>query len=134
MCAMRYPSTARIPTGMLTPPPVTGVRLKLRETGETIERRLYKHLVIGRGHFYHPQDLQLYAEAAERAGVSRSHAMIVNEGSQIVIEDLDSVNGTYLNGSRLPAGTPASISDGDCLKLGQMEVEVTLLYNMPDED
>lgn len=49
-------------------------------------------------------------------GVSRSHAQIVRQADQTLIEDLGSTNGTYVNGVRISAPTP--IKPGDTLQLG----------------
>jgi hypothetical protein len=49
-------------------------------------------------------------------GVSRTHAQIVRQGDQTLIEDLGSTNGTYVNGIRISAPTP--IKPGDTLQLG----------------
>ena len=49
-------------------------------------------------------------------GVSRTHAQIVRQGDQTLIEDLSSTNGTYVNGVRISAPTP--IKPGDTLQLG----------------
>lgn len=49
-------------------------------------------------------------------GVSRNHAQIVRRGDQVLIEDLGSTNGTYVNGVRISAPTP--IKPGDTLQLG----------------
>ncbi len=49
-------------------------------------------------------------------GVSRTHAQIIKQGDQTLIEDLGSTNGTYVNGVRISAPTP--IKPGDTLQLG----------------
>jgi len=49
-------------------------------------------------------------------GISRTHAQIVRQGDQVLIEDLGSTNGTYVNGVRISAPTP--IKPGDTVQLG----------------
>jgi DNA-binding response OmpR family regulator len=44
-------------------------------------------------------------------GVSRHHAQIQRQGTQYLIEDLDSKNGLYLNGERVSG--PVRLEDGD---------------------
>jgi FHA domain len=52
--------------------------------------------------------------------VSRRHAFIVRRHGGFAIEDLDSANGTYVNGSsRLTAHVLAALKDGDQLLFGQ---------------
>jgi predicted component of type VI protein secretion system len=47
--------------------------------------------------------------------VSRRHARIVQRGMRYVIEDLDSKNGTFVNGQRL--GVPQELEDGDRIQV-----------------
>jgi pSer/pThr/pTyr-binding forkhead associated (FHA) protein len=52
--------------------------------------------------------------------VSRRHALILRRPGGFAIEDLDSANGTFLNGSsRIAAHALAALKDGDHLKFGQ---------------
>ncbi len=52
----------------------------------------------------------------QQKGVSRRHARISIRGGEATIEDLESKNGTYLNGQRISA--PARVEDGDEIRLG----------------
>lgn len=45
--------------------------------------------------------------------VSRKHAVITMECGGYYIEDLDSTNGTFINGSRIPPYEPILVRDGD---------------------
>ena len=47
--------------------------------------------------------------------VSRHHCVIRNEGDEYLIEDLNSANGTYLNGERIKAG---SLKEGCLIAIG----------------
>ena len=47
--------------------------------------------------------------------VSRRHSLIRNEGDEYIIEDLNSANGTYLNGERVNAG---SLKEGSIIQIG----------------
>ncbi|MDP4586325.1 MAG: FHA domain-containing protein [Microbacteriaceae bacterium] len=48
--------------------------------------------------------------------VSRRHAEIVRDGVTFTIRDLDSLNGTYLDGERTPQGV---LSDGSEIQIGK---------------
>src|ERR1700694_1248894 len=47
--------------------------------------------------------------------VSRHHCVIRNDGDEYMIEDLNSANGTYLNGERIKAG---SLKEGCLIAIG----------------
>jgi pSer/pThr/pTyr-binding forkhead associated (FHA) protein len=51
--------------------------------------------------------------------VSRRHAKIIRSGDEyMVLEEVGTVNGTYVNDQRIPTGVPVTIHDGDQLKIG----------------
>ena len=52
--------------------------------------------------------------------VSRPHARISSADGQYWIEDLNSVNWTYLNNQRLSPDKPAPLQEGDLLRLGNV--------------
>ena len=56
--------------------------------------------------------------------ISRRHARIVTKDDTVYVEDLGSINGTYLNGRVLNAYLPEPLSDGDILQLGELLIEV----------
>jgi hypothetical protein len=54
--------------------------------------------------------------------VSRRHAFILRHHGGFVVEDLDSANGTFLNGStRVGAHVSAALKDGDRLMFGRTQ-------------
>ena len=71
-----------------------------------------------------PPDIDLVPYEAERKGVSRRHIRIVDSGNQVLVNDLDSLNGTWLNGERLKPLVEYPLHDGDFLKLGDLELQV----------
>lgn len=56
--------------------------------------------------------------------ISSRHACIVWNGHHHSLVDLGSTNGTYLNGRRIPSGTPIEISPGDSIQVA----ETVLVY------
>jgi CRP-like cAMP-binding protein len=55
----------------------------------------------------------------QNRSVSRRHAKIVKRGGEYcVLEEVGTVNGTYVNDQRIPTGTPVAIHNGDMLKIG----------------
>ncbi len=76
--------------------------------GERLERRLTEPVtVIGRDEAC---DLQLL-----RGSLSRRHCELRLSRSQITVKDLDSSNGTYVNGRRIEE---TRLVDGDKLTIG----------------
>lgn len=59
--------------------------------------------------------------------VSRRHARIMKQGGTVVVEDLASVNGTFLNGKRLDPYLPEPLNDGDTVYLGKVVIEVKII-------
>ncbi len=59
-------------------------------------------------------------------GVSRRHARLIWQGSQCLVEDLGSSNGTFLNGK--PVQGTVVLANGDRLQLGQsVEISIELV-------
>ena len=58
--------------------------------------------------------------------VSREHARVSRDGWKAILEDLDSTNGTFLNGERVLA--PVDLQDEDRVMIG----DVTLVFHDPD--
>jgi predicted nucleic acid-binding Zn ribbon protein len=69
-------------------------------------------------------DVDLTPHGGEEAGVSRRHARLIREGNAWFVVDLNSTNGTFVNGTELQANTRAPLSDGDRLTLGELEIIV----------
>jgi DNA-binding response OmpR family regulator len=58
--------------------------------------------------------------------VSREHARVRREGRRVILEDLGSTNGTFLNDERVLSSV--ELHDGDGIKIG----DVTLVFHDPD--
>jgi pSer/pThr/pTyr-binding forkhead associated (FHA) protein len=69
-------------------------------------------------------DIDLNRFGAHEKGVSRLHCHLKFQNDQMVIVDLGSANGTYLNGTRLTPDQAVLISENDTLTLGSMKVQV----------
>ena len=94
--------------------PHTGKMYKL-ERGETVMGRSPK------------TDLQL-----QDVGVSRTHARMTRIGDQVYVEDLQSANGTFLNGERISVAQ--QLADGDKITLGSTTVLKFTYHDKLDED
>ena len=63
-------------------------------------------------------DLTEYSGASQ--GVSRAHAALRTRDDYLVLIDMASANGTYLNGEKLLPHHPKLVRDGDTIQLGRM--------------
>ena len=70
----------------------------------------------------HRPEIDLTEEDSNR-NVSRRHArLLFKDGSYLVAEEIGTMNGTYLNGKKLPTGVLTPIKDGDELLLCRVPV------------
>ncbi len=98
------------------------VLIHFQDTARTLEIKPSKKLVIGR--YDHTSvsnpDIDLAPYGALEKGVSRQHAAIELKEETLVLTDLGSSNGTFLNGQRLSANQSRVLRDGDEIKLGKI--------------
>ncbi len=78
-----------------------------------------KYLIIGRGNNA--------GYCLRDSSVSRTHAKIYELNNQLVIEDLDSTNGTFVNNYPIKAGYPAVIFPGDVIRFGCEEYRMEFI-------
>jgi hypothetical protein len=129
------PAPARAPAPM---PPVSApapaaprttlapARLLVTRTGAMLPLPQSNQAIIGRAdpmsNFMPDVDLGSYDALAQ--GVGRRHARLLVQNGQMVVEDLDSTNGTFVNGQRLQPRQPQPLHDGDQLQLGRLGLQV----------
>jgi pSer/pThr/pTyr-binding forkhead associated (FHA) protein len=96
----------------------------LELAGGTIEIDVTGHegYVIGRSDSkssYLP-DIDLASYQGLEKGVSRRHAALVRYAGRLHLVDLNSVNGSFINGERLVSDVPYPINRGDEILLGSL--------------
>ncbi|MGF1503612.1 MAG: FHA domain-containing protein [Chloroflexi bacterium] len=69
-------------------------------------------------------DLDLTEFGALDKGVSRVHSALRRGEDVLSIVDLDSANGTFLNGQRLASHQPRLLRDGDEIRLGKLVMHI----------
>lgn len=104
------------------------LKLIVAATGEEIPMPDKDEIILGREDPVSAvfPDIELTAFGAEEDGVSRKHARITHQGDDYFIEDLHSVNLTFLNKAKLEPEKPFPIADGDELMLGRLKFNVVL--------
>jgi pSer/pThr/pTyr-binding forkhead associated (FHA) protein len=114
------------------PPPVAPVQAPPRSTlapsqlvvaasGAALPLPNAAQAIVGRGdpvsNFFPDIDLNSYG--ALDNGVGRRHIRLFIQGGQLMLEDLDSTNGTVLNGQKLAAHQPQPLRNGDQIIVGK---------------
>jgi hypothetical protein len=109
-------------------PPAKGISLFLLNRGEPIALCLEEEFVLGRaGEMSNEPMVDLTGFEAYAMGVSRRHAMIRASGEKYVLIDLNSSNGTWLNGQRLVPTKPYDLPSGAVIQLGRMNLVVSYM-------
>ncbi len=104
------------------------IRLNIGEHKREVEVSLNKAIHMGRldpASDVFPE-IDLTEDGGLEKGVSRRHARILKREGTVVVEDLGSINGTFINGKRLAPYLPEVLSDGDSLQLGRLLIDVKL--------
>lgn len=79
-------------------------------------------------------DVDLNPYGAQQKGVSRQHAALGTQDNRVHIRDLNSANGTFINGKYLTPGKQYRLKDGDRLHLGSLELQVHLVVKPITQD
>ena len=103
-----------------------GVRLHIGERGREVEASLTKAVHLGRLDAASDilPEVDLSGDGGSGKGVSRRHARILKREGTVMLEDLGSINGTFINGKRLPPFQTEVLHDGDQLQLGKLLIEI----------
>ncbi len=72
-------------------------------------------------------DLDLSPFEAQAHGVSRHHAVLVPTDGELCVIDLDSANGTWLNGKYLHPGRKYRLRSGDTVEFGTLKLMVRVI-------
>lgn len=107
---------------------VAPIRLSLLTPDDVrqFECMLTTELFVGRTDFtanVRP-DVDLSRLKGISQGVSRRHARLLRAGHKVLIEDLNSINGTFLRGTRLVAHRPQDIQSGDEIQFGRVVLKI----------
>jgi len=62
--------------------------------------------------------------------ISRKHCIIVLREGRVLLQDLKSRNGTYVNDKRLPPDKAKVLKPGDQLRIGKLEFEVVIEHGL----
>lgn len=98
------------------------------ETWEKYTFVFYDNIGIGRG--TKTSEFEKYISINDDPRVSKLHCAIIHEGDRLYLKDMDSRNGTYLNGQLLEE--PVAIQKEDVIGLGKTKIEVKKILRERD--
>ena len=58
--------------------------------------------------------------------IGRTHCKVIKNGEQYLLIDLQSVNGTFVNGKRLQPNDPKALNNGDVIRLANSDFKVVI--------
>lgn len=94
-----------------------GGELLVTVTNEELTKA-YPGITVGR----HPL---LCDRVIEEPSISRRHFRLTRSAEGVTVEDLSSLNGTFLDGRRLIPYTPVALGDAQTLTAGRISLTVT---------
>lgn len=99
--------------------------LHIRDAAEPLMIEPAQRLILGRGDNAYQPDIDFTPYGALEKGVSRQHAALEISEDTLMLLDIGSANGTFLNGQRLLPKQPRVLRDGDEVRLGKL---ITHIY------
>jgi len=106
----------------------TWISLHMLDSGQILPVADRNEFTIGRISDNQPimPDIDLTAFKAYENGVSRLHAVIRRNSGNVIIMDLGSSNGTYVNGTHIMPNVEQPLHHGDVVALGKLKMQVVL--------
>ena len=104
------------------------ISLHLMDSGKILPLASRNEFTLGRLSEGQPimPDIDLTPYQAYASGVSRLHAVVKRESNRVLVMDLGSSNGTYLNGRRLTPHIEEGLNHGDIVALGKLKIQILL--------
>jgi pSer/pThr/pTyr-binding forkhead associated (FHA) protein len=102
------------------------IEFRVIGTPDIIRLPLGDRLIVGRSDTNKSinPDIDLNDYSGQKRGVSRKHARLILRDNRVMIEDLGSANGTYVNGQYINVLQPVRVRDGDHIKFGSLALQV----------
>ncbi|MBN1679574.1 MAG: FHA domain-containing protein [Anaerolineae bacterium] len=101
--------------------PQASAIFQFRPSGLVISSQLDKPLILGRGYSETVKNLlDLSGIGAADLGVSRVHCTLRRYGKQLLIVDMGSSNGTFINGERIAAHHDRVVAHGNDIRIGEL--------------
>ncbi|MFZ4827103.1 MAG: FHA domain-containing protein [Phototrophicaceae bacterium] len=104
----------------------------LEGTSQKVQVQVRDMMTVGRGKGAGAPDVDLTSFDALKHGVSRRHAVILARSKFLSLRDLNSTNGTLLNGLLLNPNQDVPLEHGDTISFGHLKVELSFSLLPPD--
>jgi len=104
------------------------LRIQMSQGRASFEVSTQAPIVIGRSTAGGMVEVDLSPYNAADLGISRRHVRLDTVGDRLMIQDLESVNGSSLNGRPLTPNQQYPVSHGDEVKIGRLKMRVFFLY------
>lgn len=120
--------TAPIQANLPADASTTWISLHMLESGQILPVGDRTEFTMGRVSENQPimPDIDLSPFKAFDNGVSRLHAVIRYNNGNVIIMDLGSSNGTYINGTRIVPNIEQPVRHGDIVALGKLKIQIVL--------
>jgi serine/threonine protein kinase len=98
------------------------------DNGHLLELQEGKEYTFGRKHRNQPliPDIDLTPLKGYDWGISRMHARLVVNAGKATITDLNSSNGTWVSGKRIPPDEPTTVENKEVFLLGRLRLQLLL--------
>jgi len=109
------------------------IELKVEDENAILRAEVREAATIGRGSGPGASDVDLSPYGGLEAGVSRRHAIILARKKFLSIRDLNSTNGTFINGLRLMPQQDVPLEHNDELQFGKLRARVYFAVVPPNK-
>lgn len=101
------------------------MRIHVRHSGKLIETQFRTECVFGRTVGDVVVDVDLTPHGGIDMGVSRQHVKLLRQSATIMVQDMGSANGTFLNGEKLIPHQMRVLRNEDELCLGRLVLRIS---------
>ena len=94
-----------------------------QQLGTLIRKRNSEEISLGKSDFVIGKDLRADYCIKNNTSISRKHALITGGRNGAYIQDCNSTNGTFINGTKIESGRLVLLNNGDIIKMSNEEFE-----------
>lgn len=121
--ALAHTRTRNLPQGL-----PQKIKLMVSEGMALFELPVQDPITIGRNSATSHVTVDLSPYNAAEMGISRTHLRIEAFGERLMAKDLETVNGSRLNGTPMTANYVYDLRHGDEIKLGRVKIRIFFVY------